>query len=90
MHTLKVIAGGFILLAICLLVGRLAGAENPPEGLVGAAKLFIPLWLLLAGVNLWIGVTRAGYTVAEEAPIFLIVFAVPAAVALLLVWWLSR
>ena len=58
--------------------------------LAGAAKLFIPLWLLVAGVNLWIGVTRAGYTVAEEAPIFLVVFAVPAAVALLLVWWLSR
>jgi len=79
MHTLKVIAGGFILLAVCLLIGRLAGA-----------KLFIPLWLLLAGVNLWIGVTRAGYTVADEAPIFLVVFAVPAAAALLLVWWLSR
>jgi hypothetical protein len=79
MHTLKVIAGGFILLTVCLLIGRLAGA-----------KLFIPLWLLLAGVNLWIGVTRAGYTVADEAPIFLVVFAVPAAAALLLVWWLSR
>jgi hypothetical protein len=90
MHTLKVIAGGFILLAVFLLIGRLVGAQAPAEGVAGAAKLFIPLWLLLAGVNLWIGVTRAGYTVAEEAPIFLIVFAVPAAVALLLVWWLSR
>jgi hypothetical protein len=46
--------------------------------------------LLVAGVSLWIGVTRAGYTVAEEAPIFLVVFAVPAAVAVLLVWRLSR
>jgi len=90
MHTLKVIAGGFILLAVFLLIGRLVGAEAPAEGVAGAAKLFIPLWLLLAGINLWIGVTRAGYTVAEEAPIFLIVFGVPAAAALLLVWWLSR
>jgi hypothetical protein len=90
MHTLKVIAGGFILLAVFLLIGRLVGAETPAEGVAGGAKLFIPLWLLLAGINLWIGVTRAGYTVAEEAPIFLIVFGVPAAVALLLVWWLSR
>jgi hypothetical protein len=90
MHTFKVIAGGFILLAVFLLIGRLVGAQAPAEGVAGAAKLFIPLWLLLAGVNLWIGVTRAGYTVAEEAPIFLIVFAVPAVVALLLVWWLSR
>jgi hypothetical protein len=90
MHTLKVIAGGFILLATCLLIGRLVGGEAPAEGVVGAAKVFIPLWLLVAGVNLWIGVASAGYTVAEEAPIFLVVFAVPAAVALLMVWWLSR
>jgi hypothetical protein len=61
-----------VLLAICVLVGRANGA-----------KLFIPLWLVVAGINMWIGVTRAGYSVAEEAPIFLLVFAVPAAVALL-------
>jgi hypothetical protein len=90
MHTLRVIVGGFILLAICLLIGRLIGGQVPPGGMIGAAKLFIPLWLLVAGVNLWIGVTRAGYTVAEEAPIFLVVFAVPAAVAVLLVWRFSR
>jgi hypothetical protein len=90
MHTLKVIVGGFILLAVCLLIGRLVGGQPPMGGVVGAAKLFIPLWLLVAGVNLWIGVTRAGYTVADEAPIFLAVFAVPAAVALLVVWRLSR
>jgi len=89
MHTLKVIGGGFILLAVCLLIGRLVGGTSA-GGVAGAAKLFIPLWLVLAGVNLWIGVTRAGYTVADEAPIFLVVFAVPAAAALLLVWWLSR
>jgi hypothetical protein len=35
-------------------------------------------------------VTRAGYSVAEEAPIFLVVFAVPAAVALLVAWGLTR
>lgn len=35
-------------------------------------------------------VTRAGYSVAEEAPIFLVVFAVPVAVALLAAWALSR
>lgn len=90
MHTLKVIAGGLILLAVCLLIGRLVGGPAPSASLAGAAKLFIPLWLIIAGINLWIGVTRAGYTVAEEAPIFLIVFAVPAAVALLLAWRLSR
>jgi hypothetical protein len=39
---------------------------------------------------MWIGVSKAGYTVAEEAPIFLVVFAVPVVVALLVAWKLSR
>jgi hypothetical protein len=55
-------------------------------GRTNGARLFIPLWLVGAGINMWIGVTRAGYSVAEEAPIFLLVFAVPAAVALLVLW----
>jgi hypothetical protein len=76
-HTVKVIAGGFVLLALCVLIGRADGA-----------KVFIPLWLVGAGINMWVGVARAGYSVAEEAPIFLVVFAVPAVVALLLVRFL--
>ena len=48
--------------------------------------IFIVLWLLGAGINLWVGVSRAGYTLAEEAPVFLLVFGVPAAVAALLAW----
>ena len=55
-------------------------------GLVTGAKLFIPLWLIVAGVNMWIGVSQAGYSVAEEFPIFLGIFAVPACIAALL-WW---
>jgi hypothetical protein len=88
-HTLKVVAGGFALLALCLLVGRLAVGPGP-VALATAAKVFIPLWLLAAAFNLWFGVARAGYTLAEETPIFLLVFAVPAVVALLLVWAFSR
>lgn len=89
-HTVKVIAGGFLLLAICLLIGRLVGGPTPAGSVASAAKLFIPLWLVAAGINMWIGVSKAGYTVAEEAPFFLVVFAVPAAVALLVLWQLSR
>ena len=84
MHTLLVIGYGACLLGLCLLVGRIIGPGNV---LVGrAALIFLPLWLIGAAINMWIGVTRAGYSVADEAPIFLIVFGVPAAVALLL-WW---
>ena len=58
--------------------------------MVRAIKIFVPLWLAAAGLNLWLEVSRAGYSVAEEAPIFLVVFAVPAAVALVVLWKVSR
>lgn len=85
MHTLMVILGGLLLLGACLLIGRWSGAR-----LAKAALAFIPLWLLAALLNLWVGVSRAGYSVAEELPIFVIVFAVPVAVATLVWWSLSR
>lgn len=89
MHTVLVILGGFVLLAVCLLAGRgFGGAGAAP--LILAIKAFLPLWLLGAGLNMYIGVARAGYTVAEEFPIFLGVYAVPAAVAGLLWWRLAK
>jgi p-aminobenzoyl-glutamate transporter AbgT len=57
-------------------------------GLLMGAKLFIPLWLLGAFVNLWIGVNSAGYSWSEELPIFIGIFALPAVVAGA-VWWTS-
>lgn len=89
MHTLMVIAGGFVLLGLSLAAARLFGAPGS-AGLVQAVKAFIGLWLTCAAINMWVGVTRAGYTVGQEAPIFLVVFGVPAAAALLVGWWLSR
>lgn len=83
MHTVIIICAGFSLLLCCLLLGH---AWGQAAGLVRAAQLFMPLWLAAAVFNLWIGVSHAGYTVAEELPILLGVFAVPAAVAAL-VWW---
>ena len=47
---------------------------------------YVVLWLVMAGVNIWVGVARAGYSVAEEMPIFLLIFAVPAAAAIALKW----
>jgi len=56
-------------------------------GAVTGAKIFLPLWLVAAGVNMWLGVSQAGYSVADESPIFLGIFGVPAALAGL-AWWL--
>jgi hypothetical protein len=89
MHTLMVVLGGFFLLGICLLAGRLtggAGTAMVTKTMSIAALIFIPIWLGAALINLWIGVSRAGYSVAEELPIFLGVFAIPAVVALF-IWW---
>jgi hypothetical protein len=87
MHTIYVIAGGFALLALCLLTARLATGTAP--ALAKAALVFLPLWLIGAAINMWIGMTKAGYSVREELPIFLVIFAVPAVVAVL-VWMRYR
>ena len=84
-HTIKVIAGGFALLALCLLAGRLMGGAGQSAVLARSALVFVPLWFVGAGINMWVGVSKAGYSVKEEAPIFLLVFLVPAVIALL-VW----
>ncbi|MFC3569701.1 hypothetical protein, partial [Paracoccus simplex] len=81
MHTLMIIVGGAVLLGIFLLFGKLWGGDL--AGMATGAKLFVPAWLAVAAVNMWVGVTRAGYTVAQELPILFVVFAVPAALATL-------
>ena len=74
------------MLGACLFAGHLLGGT---AGLAAGALVFVPLWLLGAGINLYVGVKSAGYTVREEFPIFLVVFAIPAALALL-AWWKLR
>jgi hypothetical protein len=88
MHIVMVIGGGFVLFGLFLLFGKLWGGAEPDYAL--AAKAFIPVWLVVALVNMWVGVTKAGYSVREEAPILVLVFAVPAALAAFLIWRLAR
>lgn len=88
MHMAQVIAGGVLLLAVFSLFGKLWGTGAPDIAL--AAKAFVPVWLLIALVNMWVGVTKAGYSVAQELPILLVVFAVPAAAATLVIWHFAK
>lgn len=87
MHVLMVMGGGLILLGVFILFGWLWGASA--AGMALAARVFVPVWLLVAGVNMWVGVSHAGYSVREEFPILLLVFAVPAIAAAAAVWRLS-
>lgn len=86
MHTIVVLAIGFGLFGLGALAGHMFGG---PPGVAIAALAFIPLWLIASGINMYIGVRSAGYSVADELPVFLIVFAIPAAAALL-IWWQQR
>jgi len=86
MRSAIILAIGFALLGVCLLVPRLLGR---PELSVTGAKIFIAIWLVATLANMWLGVSRAGYSVAEELPIFLLLFAVPAAAAGFAWWKLS-
>ena len=84
MRTVIIIAAGLIIGALFLFAGRLLG--RGPETIALGAKLFIALWFIAAAANLWMGVAKAGYSFMEELPVFLVIFAVPAAAAGL-VWW---
>lgn len=84
MHTIIVIVIGFALLALSVLIGHLTGGSS--TAMATGSLAFVPIWFIGAGINLWIGVNKAGYSVREEAPIFLLVFAVPAVVATIF-WW---
>lgn len=84
MRTVVIIVGGPFLLGLFVLAGKWLGSGA--QAMVNAAQLFIPVWLVAASINMWIGVSRAGYSVVEELPIFLVIFVIPAAVAAF-VWW---
>ncbi len=85
MHTLKIILGGFLLLGVCLLLGRwICGIAAT----AATIKVFLALWLVATLLNMWVGVSRAGYSTKDETPIALVIFAVPATAAII-VWWRS-
>jgi hypothetical protein len=88
MHILMVIIGGTVLLGVLRLFGRLWGADL--SALAPAATFFFPVWLAVAVVNMYIGVTRAGYTVMDELPILGLNFAVPAAIAVIVIWQFAK
>lgn len=85
MRTGLFLLSGFLFLAGSLIVGKLFSA-NYPGGTTVATALFVVFWLVIAAANLWVGVARAGYTVAQELPIFALIFGIPAIVAVLVRW----
>ena len=85
MRTALFLVAGLLLLAASLLLGRLF-STNYPGATIAATVAYVALWLVIAAVNMWVGVAKAGYSFTEELPIFLLIFALPAAVAIILKW----
>lgn len=85
MRTGLFLLAGLLLLIAALLLGRLFSSNYPAASFV-ATLLFISVWLIVAGFNMWVGVSHAGYTVKEELPIFLLIFGAPALLAALFKW----
>jgi hypothetical protein len=85
MRTVTFILGGFVLWAVCLGVAKLL-ANTASSSMTMATIAFVAIWFVAAAVNMWIGVSQAGYSFQEELPIFLLIFLPPAAVAVLVRW----
>jgi membrane protein implicated in regulation of membrane protease activity len=85
MRTFLFLIVGFLLLAASMLLGKLF-ASNYPGATFAATSIFVVLWLGISAANLWVGVAKSGYTLNEELPIFLLIFAVPTVVAIFVKW----
>ena len=85
MRTPLFLVVGLLLLAASMLLGKLF-SSNYPSAPRAATLIFIAIWLGIAGANLWVGVAKAGYTLNEEFPIFLLIFGVPTIVAIFIKW----
>jgi hypothetical protein len=88
-RTIIFIAGGLLFWGACLGVARLIlGLGAASMGT--ATVVFVAAWFIVAAINMTVGVLKAGYSFGEEFPIFLLIFALPALVAIFVKWkWLG-
>jgi hypothetical protein len=85
MRTALFLLAGFLLLAASIVLSKLFSANYSSAATI-ATVVFVALWLVLTGFNMWVGVTKAGYSATEELPIFLLLFGIPAIAAMIIKW----
>ena len=85
MRTALFLVSGILLMGGFLLLGKLFTGQYPEASRV-ATLTFVVIWFVVAAVNMWLGVTSAGYSFADELPIFLLIFGAPAALAVAIKW----
>lgn len=85
MRTLVFVVGGLFLFLLLLFTTQ----RSDKAAVARTCLVFIGIWLLVALGNMIYGVVEAGYSLAEEATVALVVFLPPAALASI-VWWRNR
>ena len=85
MHTLMVTSTGTVLLLVFIFVASLIN-KRKNKRIVDGAWIFIWFWLAVSIINFCVGVFVAGYPLATELGVHIVVFGVPAGIA----WYLSR
>jgi len=85
MRTLIFLLGGLALWGACLGIAKLVAGASASSMTV-ATVVFAAIWFVVAAANMWMGVSQAGYSFQEELPIFLLIFLVPVAVAVVVKW----
>jgi hypothetical protein len=85
MRTALFLASGLLLMASIPILARLF-SEHFPSAPNWALARGLSLWLAATGARMWIGVSKAGYSVADELPILLLLFAVPAVAGVSIRW----
>ena len=87
MRTAMIILGGFVVWGIFVAAAKMSG--NPTRAIGTATIAFVIGWFVVAAVNMYFGVSRAGYAFREELPIFLVIFLAPVIVAVVALRWLK-
>jgi CHASE1-domain containing sensor protein len=87
MRTALFLVSGVLLIGGFLLLSKIFASQYPEAPRV-ATLTFVVVWFVIAALNMWLGVAKAGYSVAEELPIFLLIFVAPVALAGLIKWQL--
>jgi hypothetical protein len=85
MRTGLFLLAGVLLLAASFVLAKLFSANYPAATTVALAA-YLVAWFAIAAFNMWVGVAKAGYSTAEELPIFLLIFGVPAVLGVLVKW----
>lgn len=81
MRSLSFIGAGILLWLLMLAVAKWQHLPYRQMTVV-----FAGIWFAVALINMWLGVSGAGYSVVEELPIFLLIFLVPVVPAGLVYW----